>query len=99
MALCTISGTFIDQGEVALPGMRVSVYVPPTPVTAIGARERTYTSDEDGLVEFAVVQGIRIRVTIIQRGLSREFTVPSEGAADLFTLLADAPDPFSAVAT
>jgi len=99
MATCTITGTFTDQAEAPLEGVRVSVYVPPTPVTSVAAQERTYESDDAGLVSFDLVQGIRVRVSILQRGLSREFDVPAEDTADLFTLLSDVPDPFTVAAT
>lgn len=99
MATCTISATFTDQAEQPVEGFRVSVYVPATPVSPVVQREATYMSDDAGLVEFDVPRGARIRVTFIQRGLSREFDVPDAATADLLTLLADAPDPFSVVAS
>lgn len=110
MATCTISALFTNQDGSPRPGVRVSVYVLPVPVTGVLEREATYVSedlleddgetpnDDAGKVSFDIVQGTCVRISVLH-WLSRELVVPAEDTADLFALMAAAPDPFVPVPT
>jgi len=63
--------------------------------TGVFDSQRTYKTDSNGYVEFSLVQGIQVEVSIAPLSLRRRITVPSsEGPTNLLTILSGADDPF-----
>jgi len=55
----------------------------------------TYEADENGYVQFALLQGSKVRVAIESTLFVREFVVPSTPTFDLLTAMSDAADPYT----
>ena len=63
--------------------------------TAVFDTQRTFKTDSNGYVEFSLVQGIQVDISIAPLSLRRRITVPSAvGPTNLMTLLSGADDPF-----
>lgn len=69
--------------------------------TSVFDTDLSLKTDTNGHVEFRIVQGVQIEVSIAPLSLRRTITVPSGLAAqspvNLMTLMAEAPDPFTIV--
>jgi hypothetical protein len=66
--------------------------------TAVFDTQRVYKTDSNGYVEFSLVQGIRVDISIAPLSLRRRIDVPaSAGPTNLMTLLSGADDPFDII--
>lgn len=94
MALCTVTGTILDEGGQPLaPGAVVSVWasVPQAiPNTAVMADSpKSFTADINGVVTFAAQRGTVARIRCTEAGLDQlPIGIPDTSTADLATLVA-----------
>ncbi|MAP23876.1 MAG: hypothetical protein CL582_23340 [Alteromonadaceae bacterium] len=66
--------------------------------TAVFDTQRVYKTDSNGYVEFSLVQGIKVEISIAPLSLRRRIDVPSSaGPTNLLTLLSGADDPFDII--
>jgi hypothetical protein len=66
--------------------------------TAVFDTQRIYKTDSNGYVEFSLVQGIKVDISIAPLSLRRRVDVPtSAGPTNLMTLLSGADDPFDII--
>jgi hypothetical protein len=100
--LCRLYADFLNQGGQAVEGFRVQVtnLHRPSESSNLGVVQNvaTHETDEEGHLEFDVVQGTRIKVNFITTRVNREFVVPSQPSANLLTLVGDKKDAFAIVA-
>ena len=99
--LCRIYADFIDQGGSAVEGFIVSVANLFDPTSSAGLSvvdsHDTHSSNSEGHVEFDVVIGATVKISLVTTGLTRDITVPDQATANLFDLLGNATDPFQVV--
>lgn len=98
-SVCRLYAFLRNQDGTGRPDVRLTVYVIPSPVHDVAEMKVDKATDEDGYVFFDVVRGIRVRVTILGRGVTREITVPDSPTADIFDVVGATPDPFQPVVT
>lgn len=96
-SLCTVTAHFVRADGSDMKGVLVR-FTPATATdrpqgSAFVSSEITVESDEDGLVSMTLVRGMHGLLAVTGIPLFREVTVPDAPTADLFDLVADAPDP------
>jgi hypothetical protein len=100
-SVCRIYADFIDQAGSAIEGFVVSVanLFDPSASSGLTVVESytSHTSDSEGHIEFDVVMGTRIKVSLVNTNLTRDLTVPSQPVVSLFDLLGSVTDPFQVV--
>lgn len=93
LQLFDVFGTPVAHADVA-----VNVVSPRMSPVGIGITRAARKTDSNGFLEFNLLQGARVEVTIATLGLRRIFTVPSDtGPYDLLTTLSGAVDLFDAI--
>lgn len=99
--LCRIYADFVDQGGSAVADFIVSVTNLFDPSSSAGLSvvesHESYVSNSEGHVEFDVVIGAAVKISLVSTGLSRDLTIPDQTTANLFDLLGSATDPFQVV--
>jgi len=99
--MCRIYADFIDQTGDAVENFEVSVtnLFDPSASSGLAVVESSasYSTNAVGHIEFDVVIGTRVKVSLITTGLTRDFTVPNQPTSNLLTLLGSATDPFKVV--
>jgi len=99
--LCRIYADFITQDGLPFFQFKVVVNNKYDPASAAGMAmiesSRTHQTDANGHLEFDVVQGSRIQVSLVTTPWTREFVVPSTPVASLLTLFGAATDAFQVV--
>ena len=96
-SLCTVTAHFVRADGSDVKG----VFARFTPLTATerpqGASfvsaDISAESDEDGLLTMTLIRGMKGYLSVTGIPLFREVTVPDSPTANLFDLVADAPDP------
>lgn len=98
-SVCRLFADFIEMDGTVYEGLKVMVenlYLP-TSNMAMVQREKTYTSNSSGHVEFDVVRGAKVRVSFLTTTFVREITVPDQASSNLLTLMGAVSDPFVVV--
>jgi len=98
-SLCTLYATLYHMNGTPVKNATVHVGLIHRPQlfsgTAVFDTQRTYTTDSNGYVEFSLVQGIQVDVSIAPLSLKRRIEVPDNaGPINLMTLMSGADDPF-----
>ena len=96
-SLCTVTAHFVKADGSDMKGVLVRF----TPLTATErpqgssfvSADVTAESDEDGLLSITLIRGMKGYLAVTGIPLFREVTVPNASTANLFDLVADAPDP------
>lgn len=98
-SVCTLFADFVKMDGTDFDGMKVRVenLFLPTSNMAMVERELVYTADSSGHVEFDIIRGSKIRVSLITTTFVREVTVPDLSTSNLLTLMGAASDPFVVV--
>ena len=101
--LCRLYADFIDQAGSAVAGFKVTVtnlfsdQSDSSSGLSIVGNSVTYETNSLGHVEFDIVIGAKIQISLVGTGLTREITVPNQATGNILTLLGDASDPFKVV--
>ena len=100
--VCRLTLTLYDIQGCPLPNRNVHIDLEQGPQNFSGVgvfgSGITVQTDAHGYVEFDLVQGVTVTVSVMSNGYRRRITVPaSAGPVDLLTLTASAPDVFDAV--
>jgi len=101
--LCTLFGRFVnfDGQPMCNLSVVVEVVTPPQLLTSniVWGRALVYKTDGIGYVEFDLVQGIEVDISVTELGVRRRITVPSAaGPTNFMTLVSAAGDQFDIVA-
>ena len=96
-SLCTVTAHFVRADGSDMKGVLVRF----TPATATErpqgssfvSADITAESDEDGQLSLTLIRGMHGYLAVTGIPLFREVTVPDSPTANLFDLVADAPDP------
>lgn len=89
--VCRIFGDFVLQNGSSVGGTKVSVtnlYDPSDP-TGFSVVEETkiYTANATGRIQFDIVQGVRVQITIISTNVAVNVTIPNQAVANLFDII------------
>ena len=99
--VCRIYADFVDQGGSAIEDFKITVtnLFSPSSSSGLSVVEGTtsYETNSEGHVEFDVVRGTKVKVSLVTTGLTRDITAPDQAVANLLTLLGSATDPFQVV--
>jgi hypothetical protein len=100
-AICTISGFLLRMNGLPMPDIEVVVEQVGGPISSAGSvffkDKLIYVTDKNGFVQFSLIQGVEVVITIYANSLRRRVTVPATSTANLFTLMSSADDPFDIV--
>lgn len=66
--------------------------------TAVFDTDLSFTTDTNGRVEFSLIRGIQVEISIAPLSLRRIITVPDAPTANILTLMSQVPDLFNIVA-
>jgi len=98
--VCRLYAFFTDFDGTALQNQKVVVRNLFAPgVLGTTKLQSEVLSDVTGLAQVDVVQGAKIRISIVNTSLVRELTVPAASTADMLTLLGAVSDPFQVVSS
>jgi hypothetical protein len=99
--VCRIYADFVDQGGSAIEDFKVTVTNLFSPSASSGLSvvegSASYETNSEGHVEFDVVRGTKVKVSLVTTGLTRDITAPNQAVANLLTLLGSVTDPFQVV--
>jgi hypothetical protein len=97
--MCTLFATlyYMDGSPVRHAAVHVGLVHRPELFsgTAVFDTQRVFKTDSNGFIEFSLVQGIQVDISVAPLSLKRRIIVPSNaGPTNLMTLLSGADDPF-----
>jgi len=101
VSVCTLSGTFLKMDGTPLRCAEILIELNQGPSSFSGngvfGVSMVKETDVNGYVEFDLVQGIEVTVSVMSHSYRRRFTVPSAATADLLTVTSTSPDLFDVV--
>jgi hypothetical protein len=98
--VCRMFLDCVDFAGAALVGVRVTVenlYQTPVQSLAMVRSTQAYVSDAVGRVEFDVLRGAQVKVSIGNTPIAKQITVPNVASASLLTLMGSPQDSFTVV--
>ena len=88
--MCVLFGTILDPHGRPRPNVAAKVTIIPIALvpfaTGISTIEVTATTDENGLFEVSLAQGLRVRLEIPEVGYDKRVVIPAASSADFTTL-------------
>ena len=100
--VCRLFADFTDQSGSPLSGFKVSVvtlYNSSSSLSiSVAEGRKVYTANSSGHIQFDIIQGIAIEVSLVSTEVTAVLTVPSSPVANLLTLIEDADTPAGGLA-